>query len=144
MRTTVPFAIHVVVRRTLTAAAALAAPAMLAALALPGAAVARGGDDDVRVAGSCGRGASAELRVKEKKGALEVDFRVRRGPDGERWSVVLVHERRVAVRTSATTRGSGLRMRRTLPDYGGADTVAARASGPRGLTCQATATLPGS
>jgi hypothetical protein len=124
-------------RRPLALAAALA-------LVLPAPALARGGGDQVRVSGSCGRGASAELRAREHHGAIEVEWRVRRGRDGERWSVVLVHERRVAVRTSVRTRGSGLRVRRDLPDYAGADQITARASGPRGLTCSATAVVQGS
>ncbi|HEX7292328.1 MAG TPA: hypothetical protein VF250_14500, partial [Conexibacter sp.] len=59
------------------------------------------------------------------------------------WRVALVHERRVAWRGTATTssRRDGFRVRRTLPDFAGADEVSARAVSPRGLTCQATATL---
>lgn len=117
--------------------------ALALALALPApAALARGGGDDVRVSGSCGRGASAELRAREHHGAIEVELRVRRR-SGERWSIVIVHERRVAWRGTAKTKGSGLRVRRTVPDYSGADQITARASGPRGLTCQASAVVPG-
>lgn len=99
---------------------------------------------DVRTAATCGRGASAKLRVKADHGALEVEYRVRRTHAGERWSVALIHERRVAWRGSATTssRQHGFRIRRTLPNYPGADEVSARAVNRRGLTCQATATLP--
>ncbi|HMJ03823.1 MAG TPA: hypothetical protein VK506_12835 [Conexibacter sp.] len=123
----------------------IALAAALAALSFSATAPARGGDDDVRVAGSCGRGASAELRAKEDDGAIEVEWRVRRARSGERWSVVLVHERRVAIRATVTTRGGGgFRIRRELPDFGGADQITARASGPRGLTCSATAVVPGS
>jgi hypothetical protein len=123
--------------------------AIAAILALPAAASARGGGDggggdDVRVSAACGRGASAELRVRAHHGAIEVEYRVRRARDGERWSVALVHERRVVWRGSAVTHGDGLRVRRTLPDFAGADEITARASGPRGLTCQATATLSAS
>lgn len=119
-------------------AAALAALALLAA---PSPALAR---DDVRVAGSCGRGASAELRAEADDGRIEVELRVRRARSGERWRVAIVHERRVAWRGRARTRGGrGLRVRRELPDYRGADQVVVRASGPRGLTCTASATLPG-
>jgi len=109
------------------------------ALALPAQAAAH----DVRSAGACGRGATAELRVRAHHGALEVELRVRRHRAGERWSVALIHERRVAWRGRATTTASrdGFRVRRTLPDYPGADEVVARAVNPRGLTCQATATL---
>ena len=104
-----------------------------------------GGDDEVRVSGTCGSGASSELRVRAHHGGIEVEWRVRRGRGGERWSVVIVHERRVDTRTSATTSGSSgsFRIRRTLPDFDGADEITARASGPRGRTCQATAVLSG-
>ena len=112
----------------------------LLTLALPAAAFARGGDD-ARATGSCGRGASAELRVRAHHGAIEVELRVRRARDGERWSVALVHERRVVWRGSARTAGDGFRVRRTVPDYPGADELSARAVNRRGLTCQATATL---
>jgi hypothetical protein len=114
----------------------LAVAVVLALAATP--ALAR---DDARVGASCGRGASGELRLESDDGAIEVEFRVRRGRDGERWSVALVHERRVVYRGRATTHGSGFRIRRSLPDFGGADEVAARATGPRGITCQATAVL---
>jgi hypothetical protein len=113
---------------------------VLLALSLPASALARGGDD-VRVAGSCGRGASAELRLKADHSAIEVEYRVRRGRSGERWSVTLVHERRVAWRGGATSDGGGFRVRRTLPDFPGADEVTARATNRRGLTCQATGVL---
>lgn len=114
-------------------------------LLLPASALARRGSDEVRVSGTCGRGAAVELRAREHHGAIEVELRVRRGRNRERWSVVLVHERRVAVRTTVRTRsGSGLRVRRDLPNYAGADQITARASGPRGLTCSATAVVPGS
>ena len=112
--------------------------ALVAFLALAPPALAR---DDVRTSASCGRGASGELRVRSHHGALEVEFRVRRARDGERGSVALVHERRVAWRGAATTRGDGFRVRRDLPDFAGADEVTARATGPRGLTCQASAVL---
>jgi len=134
-RTTADLLIHRLYRSALLAALVLAA-------ALPPPALARGGDD-VRVSGSCGRGASAELRLKGDDGTIEVELRVRRGRAGERWSVALVHERRVAWRGRATTRGDGFRIRRTLPNYPGADEIAVRATNPRGLTCQTTATLRG-
>jgi hypothetical protein len=133
---------------TLSAMLRRAVLLLVLVLVFPTVALARhgdGGGDDVRVAGSCGRGASAELRLRSHHGAIEVDFRVRRGRSGERWSVVLVHERRVTVRTTVRTgRHDGLRVRRTLPDFAGADEVTARATGPRGLTCTATGVLTGS
>jgi len=131
--TTAPFRPH-----TGRRCALLVAFAALAALAPPAAA-----RDDVRAAGACGRGASAELRVKADHGALRVELRVRRNRTGERWRVALVHERRVAWRGGATTHDGGFRVRRALPDYAGADEISARAVSPRGLTCQATVTVRG-
>jgi hypothetical protein len=117
--------------------------ALLLALAAPSAATARGGGggDDARVTASCGRGASGELRLKSDDGAIEVEYRVRRARGGERWSVTLVHERRVAWRGGATSDGGGFRIRRTLSDYAGADEITTRATNRRGLTCQATGVL---
>jgi hypothetical protein len=116
------------------------------ALGAPASALAHGGDEqDVRVRGTCGRGASSELRLRAKDGAIRVEFEVDSRRAGERWRVVLVHERRVAWRGRARIRsGHSFRIRRSLPDFGGADQVTARASGPRGNTCEAGALLAGS
>ena len=115
------------------------------ALTAPAAALAHRDDRDVRVSGTCGRGATSKLRLTAKDGAIRVEFEVRSRRGGERWRVVLVHERRVAWRGRARTRsGSGsFRVRRSLPDFGGADQVTARASGPRGNICQAGGVLTG-
>jgi hypothetical protein len=94
--------------------------------------------------GRCGRGATSQLRLEAKDGGVRVELWVHGHRRGERWRVVLVHERRVAWRGRARTRTSGsFRVRRSVPDFGGADQVTARASGPRGNTCQATASLAG-
>jgi hypothetical protein len=133
------------VRRRL-ALTAVAAIWLALALGAPSPALARGGDgQDVRVSGSCGRGATSKLRLRAKDGAIRVEFEVEGRRGGERWRVVLVHERRVAWRGRARTRsGSGtFRIRRSLPDFAGADQVTARASGPRGNTCEASGLLTG-
>jgi hypothetical protein len=121
----------------------VAAAALLTlALALPAPALAR--DGDVRVEGACGRGASSELRLRARDGAIRVELEVDSRRTGERWRVVLVHERRVAWRGRLRTRSGGsLRVRRSLPDFDGADQVSARASGPRGNTCVATGVVTG-
>jgi hypothetical protein len=114
---------------------------------LLGAAPALGrGGDDVRTRGSCGSGARTELRLKPDHGSIRVEFRVDSRRAGERWRVVLVHERRIAWRGNVRTGGSSgsFRVRRSLPDFAGADQVSARASGPRGVTCEAGAVLRGS
>lgn len=100
-------------------------------------------DGEVRVEGMCGGRTTAELRAKSiDDGRLEVRFEVERATPG-RWTIVLVHERRVAWRGSwRTTRSSrSYEVRRLLPDLAGADTVAARAWGPGGVTCRAAATI---
>ena len=99
--------------------------------------------DEVRVAGVCGRGASAELRLLGDEGAIELRFRVAHNRPGALWRVVLVQERRIAWRGAArTSRSSGsFEVRRSLRDLPGADAVTARAWGPQGLVCRASATL---
>lgn len=112
---------------------------MFLALALAAPAVA---DDDVRVQGTCGEGAECRLRLRADDGSIRVEFRVDSERSGERWRVALVHERRVVWRGRVRTRSGGsFRVRRTVPDFEGADQVSVRASGPGGNTCQAEATL---
>jgi hypothetical protein len=115
----------------------------LAALVAASPARPSGGDEDrIEVAGTCGAGATSRLEVRARDDRLEVRFRVRSGRSGARWRVALVHERRVAWAGALRAGSSGVDVRRQLPDLSGADTVAARAWGPRGLTCRASATLP--
>jgi len=132
--------------RTPSAALAAVALALVLAAPAPALALARGGGDpEIRVGGTCGRGASSQLRLRAKDGAIRVDLRVQGRRAGERWRVVLVHERRVAWRGRARTRsGASFRVRRSLPDFSGADEVTARDSGPSGNTCQASGVLRGS
>jgi hypothetical protein len=112
-------------------------------LALTLAAPAFGRDGDVRVEGSCGAGAESRVRLRADDGSIRVEFRVDSRRSGERWRVALVHERRVVWRGRVRTRSGGsFRVRRSVPDYDGADAVSVRASGPGGNTCQAGATLP--
>jgi hypothetical protein len=121
--------------------------AVLALLVVAAPALARdggGGDGDARVSGHCGRGATAQLRLRARDdGTIRVEFDVWRHRSGEAWRVVIVHERRVATRASVRTSGSSgsFRVRRSLTDLDGPDRVTARGSGPRGLWCEATATL---
>jgi hypothetical protein len=107
----------------------------------------RGGGDDrpeVRVAGTCGHGASSTLKLKARDGGIEAEFEVH-GRAGSSWRVVFVQERRTVWRGRARTGGAShsFSVERRLGDYPGPDQVFARAIGPRGMTCQATATLPG-
>jgi hypothetical protein len=136
----------------------LLAPALLAlALAAPGTALAGGGDDDdggrrggddraeVRVAGVCGKGATSKLKLKADDGRIEAEFEVDQNRSGAKWRVVFVQERRVVYRGTERTSGrsGSWSIEERLDDLPGADEVVARAVGPRGLTCQAHAILPG-
>jgi hypothetical protein len=125
---------------------------LLALLALvvlgPASALARGGGGgdrpEVRASGTCGRGAGSNIKIKARDGGLEVEFEVH-SRRGQRWRVVLVHERRLAARGHARTRGrsGSFSFERRVRNYGGPDFVLGRAYGPRGLTCVASAVLPG-
>jgi hypothetical protein len=109
-------------------------------------AAARGGGDgsEIRVAGVCGSGATSKLKLRRRDaGAIEVRFEVEHARTGERWRVTLVRERRVVWRGGARTHAGRFEVERRIADLGGADQVMARAVGPRGLTCSASATLPG-
>jgi hypothetical protein len=138
----------------------LAIAIVLLALAVlgPAAALASGGDDggsgsgrgggddrpEVRVAGSCGRGATSSLKLKARDGGIEAEFEVH-GRAGAMWRVAFVQEQRTVWRgrARATSSSHSFSVERRLGDYPGPDQVFARAVGPRGVTCQATATLPG-
>ena len=112
--------------------AALAAITLALAFGAPAPALAGDdGDKDVRVKGTCGKGATSQLRITAKDGAIQVEFEVHSKRGGERWRVVLVHERRVVWRGRARTRSGSrsFRIRRSIPDFAGADQVTARASG---------------
>ena len=104
-----------------------------------------GGGGDVRVAGSCGRGAGSSLRLRADDGRIEVRFRVEQSRGRGLWQITVVHEERVASRArKRTTRSDrSFELRQRMADLSGSDTVAVHAWGPRGLGCRATATLPG-
>jgi len=122
---------------------------LLAALALPGAASAKhgggGGDDEVRAAGTCGGGARSTLKLKARDGGIEAEAEVEHARRSSSWRVTLSQEGRVVWRGAVRAgRSSGaFSLERRLRDLAGADRVSLRASGPGGVTCRASATLPG-
>ena len=122
-------------------AGGIVALAFACALAVPLPAAAD--DDDREVRGTCSRGSETRLRVREDDGSLRVELRIDTGRRGARWSVIVLHERRIAFRgVLRTTRSSGsLRLRRSVRDLYGRDTIVVRASGPRRETCRISATL---
>ena len=117
--------------------------ALAVVLSLPVAASAGPVDDeDVRVRKACSRGSEATLRVRADDGVLRVELRVDPRRRGGRWSVVLLHERRIVYRGRLAPSGGGsVRLRRNVPDLFGRDAVTARASGPLRETCRLTATI---
>jgi hypothetical protein len=128
----------------------LLALALLFLVCSAGAAQARGDDHggggrEVRVAGDCGRGVTASLRLRAEDGRIEVRFRLEQMRGRGVWRVTIVHEQRISSRaTRRTTRSDdSFELRRRLADLRGSDTVVVHAWGPGGLGCRAAATLPG-
>jgi len=119
--------------------------ALALAAAAPALASARDDDDDARVKGTCGKGVTSQLRLRAEDGAISVEFELDSNRGGQRWRLVLVHERRVVWRGRERTRsGSGsFRIRRSVPDFAGVDQVSVRASARSGNTCQATTAVTG-
>jgi hypothetical protein len=111
-------------------------------------ALAKGSNGDqreARVTGTCSKGATAMLQLRSREGNIQVEFELNRRGSDESWRVIVVHERRVAWRRDLRTRRStgSFRVRITLVDLGGPDQITVRASGPGGITCETSATLPG-
>jgi hypothetical protein len=121
------------------------ATALALSLTAPPVALADHGGDgggDVRVSGTCGRGATSNLRLRSKDGDIRVRFEVEHIRFSGSWRVTIVREGRVAYRGRERARRS-FEIERRISDYSGADHVSVRAVGPHGLTCAASATLPG-
>jgi hypothetical protein len=126
-----------VTRRLLTA---LAICTTLAAH--PIGAQAKDGGPDVRVSARCGSGVTAQLRLRPRDGVIRTRFEVDHSGAGT-WRVVLVHERQIAWKGAprVTSSRDWFEIERALPDFPGSDAVTARATGPRGAVCQATAVV---
>jgi hypothetical protein len=130
----------------LTFTAVCAAVALLGATAATAADARHGGDrHTVRAGGTCGGGVRSELKLKADDGGFEAEFEVHQARRGSSWRLVVVQEGRVVWRgTARAGRASGsFTLHRRLRDFAGADRVTVRASGARGVTCRASATLPG-
>jgi hypothetical protein len=129
-------------RRTLTVLVAA-----VALLVVPAAANAKDGDDrraEVRVTGGCGAGVTSKLKVKSRDGGLEVEFEVEHTRSRVNWRVIFVHEGGVAWRGQVSSGRRGrFEVQRRMSDMPGADHVTVRGYGRGGLTCTATAILPG-
>jgi hypothetical protein len=123
---------------------AILAATALALSAFPVAATADHGDgrDDVRRTGSCTRDGELTLRLRADDETIRVELEIEHGRRGAKWTVILLHERRIAYRGTVRSRYDGsLRLRRELPDWLGSDNVTARASEPLGESCRVSATI---
>jgi hypothetical protein len=125
--------------RLLAALAALAVSLALSA----GPARADNSRTEARRQVSCSQGTRASLRLRVDKGAIRIELQLehRRRPGS--WRVVVLHERRIAVRATLTGTGVSVRLelRRSVPNWYGTDAIVARATGPRGEICLLGATL---
>lgn len=125
-----------------TARAAIVAAALVAASLAVATAAARGGDDDVRVRGTCTASSRSELRLKAHDDGIRVEFRLENGARATAWHVVLLRERRIVARALLTTRGGrSTTLRRVVADWYGVESFVARAVSRRGETCTASAAI---
>jgi hypothetical protein len=127
----------VILRRT-RQTLAVAAVALAATLVLPFRAAADdGGDREVRATRSCSRGSETMLRARTDDGSIRIELRIDPGRAGS-WRVIFLHERRIAYRgTLRPSSSSGnVRLRRTVPDLYGRDSLVFRSTGPGGESCR--------
>jgi hypothetical protein len=127
----------VILRRT-RQTLAVAAVALAATLVLPFRAAADdGGDREVRATRSCSRGSETMLRARTDDGSIRIELRIDPSRAGS-WRVIFLHERRIAYRgTLRPSSSSGnVRLRRTVPDLYGRDSLVFRSTGPRGESCR--------
>jgi hypothetical protein len=123
--------------------ALVAVLAVCLALLLPTVATAGDGDREVRRAGTCTGSSRATIRLEADDDTIEVELEIRTRSKTKAWRVVLLHERKVAFQGLVRPRSGGraVRLRRTVPDWFGPDTIVVRATGPGVETCRATATV---
>jgi hypothetical protein len=124
---------------------------VLGVVALPGAVLAKGGDDDgggdngreIEVAGSCTGTSRAEFKIKPDDDRIEAEFEVDQNRNGVTWRVVMRRNGAVAVSTRATTRApsGSFSVERRLRDGAGIDRFRARATSPSGEVCTASASI---
>jgi len=130
----------VILRRTRKTLAVVVVTVVVV-LALPFGAAADDGPE-VRVTRSCSSGSEMSLRARSDAGSIRIELRIdpaRPGP----WRVIFLHERRIAYRgTLRPSSSSGnVRLRRTVRDLYGRDSLVIRSTGPRGDSCRIAAEL---
>jgi hypothetical protein len=116
--------------------------ALWAALALPVAARADDEPNDIRRTGTCSRLSEVKLRLRSDDAVIRVELEIETERRGSRWTVILLHERRIAFRGNLRTDSDGsLELRRSVPDWYGVDSFVVRATGPRNESCRVSAEL---
>ncbi len=120
----------------------LAAVAACAALSLPAVATADDGRD-VRKTGSCTASSKMSVRLRADGKKIRVELEIEARQRGAAWNVILLRERRIAFRgvIRAPERSREARLRRTLDDWFGRDSIVIRASGPQAETCRVSAAV---
>lgn len=116
---------------------------MCAALTLPAVAAADEDDREVRRTVTCTGSSRATIRLRADDDDIRVEFEIATRSTTRTWRVVLLHERRVAFQGAMRPRSGGrsVRLRRTVANWFGRDTIVVRASGPALETCRASATV---
>jgi hypothetical protein len=115
----------------------------LMALAVPGAAGAKGGGGTI-VNGKCSAASTSQLKVKADNGRIETEFEVDQNVVGRTWAVQIVDNGVVVVRATATTQApsGSFTVRRLIPNASGIDRITATARNQAtGETCTASASL---
>jgi hypothetical protein len=102
-----------------------------------------GGDLEVRIRGKCSAGSVWRLRARAEDGKIEIEFRVEPRRRTGLWQIIVLHERRIALRRTlrAPSGGGSVELRTTVADWWGTDDLVIRATGPRNETCRAAATV---
>ena len=100
-------------------------------------------DDRVELRGKCSAGSAWRLRVEAEDRDLEIEFRIEPRLRTGLWQVIVLHERRIVLRRTLRTPAGGgsVRVRTTVPDWWGTDSLVVRATGPRNELCRASATI---
>jgi hypothetical protein len=126
-------------------ASLVAAVAALTTFAAAPATADHGGDAraETRARVTCSDGTALSLRLRADDAQIRVDVELEHRQRPGRWTLVVLHERRLVARASLTAKTilGVLRLRRTVADWYGSDTVVARASGPAGEQCRISATV---
>jgi hypothetical protein len=113
---------------------------VLGALAASAPASAKHGD--IRVAGNCTGPSTAELKLSEEDGRIEVEFEVDQNRNGVRWNIVLKRNGSLAARLARVTNApsGSFSVRKVIPNSAGPDAITASAR-RAGETCSAKATF---